>query len=194
MPLIVDREKRRRTIAAITTKMIAQKGPDAVTVRDVAAAGKYSTKVISHYFKSKDELLCFVFRETAIEAARRVRRLQRSEDLQHCLELLLPLDVETRQNWRMWIAFWGRAAFNETFAREQHASAATAKNLIKDLLDSSRRRGLLPAEFDTDLHSGRLLAAIIGIAIQAVLDPKEWPAVKQRALLRAEIMSVLPRP
>jgi AcrR family transcriptional regulator len=193
MPLIVDREKRRRKVAAIATKMIVRQGPDAVTVRGVAAAAGYSTKVISHYFKSKDELLCFVFRETALEAARRVRRLQRSEDVQHCLELLLPLDAQTRQDWRMWIAFWGRAAFNETFALEQHASAAMAQGLIRDLLDSSRRRGLLAPEFDVDLHSRRLLAAVIGIAIQAVLDPKAWPSARQRTLLRAEIIATLPR-
>jgi AcrR family transcriptional regulator len=82
MPLIVDREKRRRKVAAIATKMIAREGPDAVTVRDVAAAAGYSTKVISHYSRA-------------------------------------------RMN-----SFWGRAAFNEAFALEQHASAAMAQRLI----------------------------------------------------------------
>jgi len=172
--------------------MIAEHGPDAVTVRGVAAAAGYSTKIVSHYFHSKDELLCFVFREAAKESVRQVRSLQRSKDLRRCLELLLPMDGETRQNWRMWIAFWSRAAFNKSFAREQAASAKAAQQLIKDLLDSNRRRGLLPADFDSEVNSRRLLAAIIGLAIQAVLDPKSWPPAKQRRLLSAEINSMLP--
>jgi AcrR family transcriptional regulator len=193
MPLIVDRDRRRRTIAALATKIIAEDGPDAITVRRVAAAAGYSTKIVSHYFTSKDELLCFVFREAASDAVRRVRSLQRNEDLQHCLQLLLPINRKNRLTWRMWIAFWGRAASNDAFAREQIATAAATRRLIKDLLESDRHRRRLPADFDSEAASQRLLATIIGLAVQAVLDPTAWTPSKQRRVLAAEIMSMLPR-
>jgi len=192
MPRIVDRDKRRRTIAALATKIIAKDGPDAITVRRVAAAAGYSTKIVSHYFTSKDELLRFVFREAASETVRRVRELQHDQNLQFCLQLLLPIDRETRLTWRMWIAYWGRAATNEEFAKEQIATASATRQLIKDLLESDRHRVHLPSDFDSDSGSQRILAAIIGLAVQAVLDPKSWPPSKQRRVLAMEINSLFP--
>ena len=192
MPLIVDHDERRRHVAAIASGLIARKGLYAVTVRDVAQAAGYSTKIVSHYFKDKDALLRFVFREEAAAAVSRVRQAHRGKDLQACLELLLPLDELTRRDWRMWIAFWGRAAFDRAFAREQIGRAREAQQLIAELLEEQRRAACLAADCDCTCHASRLLSALVGIATQAIFDPRGWPAHRQRAVLAAEL-AALPR-
>ncbi len=190
MPLIVDHDERRRHVAAIASGLIARKGLYAVTVRDVAQAAGYSTKIVSHYFKDKDALLRFVFREEAAAAVSRVRQAHRGKDLQACLELLLPLDAVTRRDWRMWIAFWGRAAFDRAFAREQTGRAREARKLITELLEEQRRAGRLAVECDCAFHASRLLSALVGIATQAIFDPRGWPAHRQRAVLAAELATL----
>lgn len=192
MPRIVDHDERRRHVAAIASGLIARDGLYAVTVRDVAQAAGYSTKIVSHYFQDKDELLRFVFREEAAAAVSRVRRARSSDDLQVCLELLLPLDAVTRRDWRMWIAFWGRAAFDRQFAREQIERARDARRLIQELLEQTRRAGRLAADCDCAFHASRLLATVVGVATQAIFDPRSWPPHTQRAVLAAEL-ATLPR-
>ena len=192
MPLIVDHEERRRHVAGIASGLIARQGLYAVTVRDVAQAAGYSTKIVSHYFKDKDELLRFVFREEAAAAVSRVRQARKSDSLQGCLELLLPLDAVTRRDWRMWIAFWGRAAFDQQFALEQIGRARDAQQLIEDLLEERRGTGQLAADCDCAFHASRLVCAVVGIATQAIFDPRGWPPRKQRAVLAAEL-AALPR-
>lgn len=190
MPLIVDHDERRRHVAGIASGLIARQGLYAVTVRDVARAAGYSTKIVSHYFKDKDELLRFVFREEAAAAVSRVRQARKSDSLQGCLELLLPLDAVTRRDWRMWIAFWGRAAFDRRFAREQIGRARDAQQLIEELLEEKRRAGQLAADCDCAFHASRLLSTVVGIATQAIFDPRGWPPQKQQAVLAAELAAL----
>ena len=70
MPRVVDHEARRAEVAAVAADLIARRGLDGVSVRDVAAAGGYSTTVVTHYFASKRELLLHAYRSagTATEA------------------------------------------------------------------------------------------------------------------------------
>ena len=62
MPVFVDHEERRRQVVAVASRLIAQAGLDAVTVRDVANAADCSTAIVSHYFHNKKELLFLTYR------------------------------------------------------------------------------------------------------------------------------------
>ncbi len=64
----VDHNLRRDEVATLATALIARGGIDAATVRDIAAAGGYSTKVVSRYFSDKRELLLLVYRAAAERA------------------------------------------------------------------------------------------------------------------------------
>ena len=73
MPRVVDHEARRAEVAAVAADLIARRGLDGVSVRDVAAAGGYSTTVVTHYFASKRELLLHAYRSAGTATEARLR-------------------------------------------------------------------------------------------------------------------------
>ncbi|MBU2488148.1 MAG: TetR/AcrR family transcriptional regulator [Proteobacteria bacterium] len=55
-----EREDRRQALADIAEGLLAEKGPEGVTVRDVARIAGLSVGSIYMYFKTKEELFCFI--------------------------------------------------------------------------------------------------------------------------------------
>ena len=92
----MDHNLRRDEVATLATALIARGGVDAATVRDIAAAGGYSTKVVSRYFSDKRELLVLVYRAAAERARHRLMdaRSARGDDVLACTDALLPLDED----------------------------------------------------------------------------------------------------
>ena len=167
MPKLVDHEARRAEVAAVAADLIARRGLDGVSVRDVAAAGGYSTTVVTHYFASKRELLLHAYRSagTATEA-----RLPEQGGLLATCEAILPLDEPRRLTWQTWFAFWAAAVADEELAAMQR------RRLLWF-------RELLARELDGDDEAARELLVIVrGIAAEAVFDPDDWPPERQREL------------
>jgi AcrR family transcriptional regulator len=172
MPRVVDHEARRAEVAAVAAELIARRGLDGVSVRDVAAAGGYSTTVVTHYFAGKRELLLHAYRSagTATE-----KRLPKQGDLLAICEAILPLDEPRRLTWQTWFAFWGAAIADPELAAMQR------RRLLWF-------RDLLAAELDGDHEAAReLLVLVRGIAAEAVFDPDDWPPERQRELAERTI-------
>lgn len=190
MPLIVDHEARRREVAEIAASLIANMGLEKVSVREIARAAGYSTAVVTHYFHNKRDLLLFVYQLMLNRAEDRVAvALEERRPTQTCLEELLPLDEQRRDEWKIWFAFWGIAMSDPHFMDEQKQRGRNAQTLISDVLDRS-------SDIDARLDGGRefqarrLLVTIAGLATQATYDPQGWPPERQRTVLEAELASL----
>jgi len=57
MPKIVDHEERRAEVLEATWRVIATRGLDAATVRQIAKEAGVSSGVLAHYFTDKDDIL-----------------------------------------------------------------------------------------------------------------------------------------
>jgi AcrR family transcriptional regulator len=142
-----------------------------------------STRIVSHHFSDKHELLLLVFRDfserslLACEAA-----LAAGGDLSTVLEAVLPLDEARRVSWQVWIAFWGRIADDPEFRAAQVERAHDMRQLIERALAVHR-----PAVPDPGFAADHLLTILVGIATQGVFDPDRWDADRQRQHLRREI-------
>ena len=140
-------------------------------MRDVAAAGGYSTTVVTHYFKGKRDLLLHAYRSAGVATERRLRLVTGEHRLLAICEAILPLDEPRRRTWQTWFAFWGAAVAD------------------KELADLQRRRllwfrELLARELDGDEAAAReLLVLVRGIAAEAVFDPDDWPPARQTQLV-----------
>ena len=185
MPLIVDHARRRREVAHIAARLIAERGLDGVSFREIARAAGCSTAVVSHYFRSKHDLLMATYRQAMEETVERARRRRaRGGDLQRCCEAILPLDRRRRDNWKVWFAFWGMAMADAPFMAEQQRSGRDARRLFGELIPGA-------ADADArDRQARRLLVVVSGIATQATYDPEDWPAHRQRAILAEEIAAL----
>jgi AcrR family transcriptional regulator len=176
MPRVVDHEARRAEVAAVAADLIARRGLDGVSVRDVAAAGGYSTTVVTHYFAGKRELLRHAYRSAGTATEERLAAVDRrgGDRLLAVCEAILPLDEPRRRTWQTWFAFFGAAIADEELAAMQR------RRLLWF-------RELLARELGDDDAARELLVVVRGIAAEAVFDPDDWPPERQRALVEQTI-------
>jgi len=192
MPKIVDHEVRRRQVAEIAAALIARCGLEGTKVRDIAALAGCSTSIVSHYFRSKHELLLSAYRLRMERTSARVdEATEAGRDLAEILSGVLPLDEERTDSWRIWLAFWGLATADEAFLIEQRQRSREAVDLFHRAIISTGRIVESDRSF---LVAQALLSAAAGIATQAVYDPERWPADRQREILALHIAGLLPQP
>jgi AcrR family transcriptional regulator len=167
-------------------RLIAKAGLEGVTVRDIAEAVGCSTAVVSHYFHNKRELLLLTYRATIDRSTERWEAASRGEIRAYLAELM-PLDEERLDEWKVWLAFWAKAAQDEEIAEEQRQCVLRARGSIHLALESLYARGHLRPEVDRALAARRVLATITGIAVQVMFDPDDWPNERQHEVVDAEL-------
>ena len=187
MPKIVHHDERRAAIARAAWRTIARHGVDASTVRSIAREAGCSTGVLQHYFPDKDALLLHALRlATAQTGGRMAKRAERAAGLPALREVLreaLPLDADSRLEWRIWLAFWGRAVTDAALAGEQRRRYAEWRGLVRGLLRDAQQRGELPRRLDAAREADALVAFVDGVGISATLEPGRMAAARQRALV-----------
>jgi AcrR family transcriptional regulator len=193
MPRYVDHDARRREVADIAAKLIAQVGVERLTVRELAKAAGYSTAIVSHYFSDKRQLLLFTYREAALNAQARVNEVLENspEDLEGCLGALLPCNEERRREWHVWFAFWGMAIGDPEFAEEQRRRMRGSLKLIQTVLERMAKKGLIAGDADFELLASQFLTVLNGMAVQVGFDPDDWPEARQRKMLKRAVDQIL---
>lgn len=194
MPKKVDIAIQRRMIADATIGVINQYGLERTGLRDVALAGDMTTGTVTHYFTDKDAVL-----EAALEEIVR-RTLERiddgstpanPEDITAFVKRVccyLPVDKTSRKEWRVWLAFWGRAITDKRLRAVHH-------NYYQTFVD--RLTGhLLPLIATTSkqkirTYADAVIAALDGVGTRATLEPDQWPPRRQREILTSLLMPML---
>ncbi|MCK9564403.1 MAG: TetR family transcriptional regulator [Bacteroidales bacterium] len=189
MPAHVNHQDRRLAIAEIVADIIATRGLDGVTIRNVAGAAGYSTTIVTHYFSNKYDLLKHTHQIAAAQAQKRVHAVLARDptNLRGCLEALLPINKASLRDWKIYFAFWQVATFNPDFTEQEKRSTQHARDLIALTLDARREAGLLADDIEIPALARRLLTIVQGIAIQAIVDTVEWSPARQREFLTAEL-------
>ncbi|MBC3762186.1 TetR family transcriptional regulator C-terminal domain-containing protein [Quadrisphaera oryzae] len=130
------------------------------------------------------ELTAFALRLLAERSAARVRRSAAPglPALRAALLDMLPLDAQSLTTNRIWVSSWDAALADAGHAADHAARYQTSRDTIHRLLE---------ATLDDDAGAGRdvraqaevLHAAVLGLAVQAVLDPAGHPEQRQVQLL-----------
>jgi len=185
MPVSVDREERRQQVVAVASRLIAEAGLDAVTVRDVASAADCSTAIVSHYFHNKKELLFLTYQGSIDRATERANVAVGPEgtDLRGFLAEIMPLDEEKLIEWKIWVAFWAKAVSDAEIAAAQRDCVRRTRGNILKVLSALAARGALVDGLDLEDEARRLLVQIMGMAVQVLFDPEDWPHARQHALI-----------
>ena len=176
MPKIVDHEQRREELASAVWRLASHRGPDAVTIRAVAAEAGWSTGALHHYFTDKEELLLFAFQTVADRISRRVEAAKATAagplDLVRALLAIgLPLDAERRDETRLWFAFLGLALTRPALARAQRLAYRAWRRQVADALRDAQEQGDLDAAVEVEREAAGLVALVDGLAVQASFDP-----------------------
>lgn len=183
MPRRVDHEARRALVADAAGDLVAERGLDAVTFREIAERTGFSTAIVSHYFTDKRHVLGVTYRASVRRARARFEQARERypADAARAIDALLPLDAASRRDWKVWFAFWAQAAADEELAGEQRRRVRLTRTDIAEVLPATGRDGRPVDGAEAARH---LLSAIMGIAAQAVFDPRDWTTRRQRQAVR----------
>ncbi len=182
MPAIIDHDERRGFVAAVAARLVASQGADGLTFRDIAKASGFSTSVVSHYFDSKQDLLTFVFEGAADRGVERLKSaVKNGLPLQKCVEAILPLDDARIEDWHVVLAFWGEGHNDEHLKARQQKRNREMLGLIEKLL--VKENGVSEPTSRADVRARTIVTLIIGLATQAIFDPKFWTPQKQKAVI-----------
>jgi TetR/AcrR family transcriptional repressor of bet genes len=182
MPKIVDHEQRRRALASAALDAIAADGLDEVKLADIARKAGVTTGAIAHYFPDKDALLAAALEEVCTRLLAKIGMPDNPPTLDE-LASCLPVTPQSRKEWRVWLAYWGRAPFSEKL-RQIHAQyyldieTAISEDL-EGLTENPRQ------------VAAAIIAAIDGLGTRATLEPEAWPKERQRALLTTVLAPLL---
>jgi AcrR family transcriptional regulator len=191
MPARGDHEQRRQQVARIAADLIAAGGLAAATHRRIAEAAGCSTTVVSHYFSDKRDLVTATYREVGDRVAARVQAARSSDDrLVAILEALLPLDEDRTRDWRLLFTFLGLAATDAELTAEQRGRAAAARAQIETALADDKQAGHIPPDADVPALARSLLSLVLGMGMQALFDPAEWPLERMRTALADAVAQI----
>ena len=182
MPKIVDHEERRRAIAAAAVDAIAKNGLSGVKLTDIARSAGVTTGSIAHYFPDKDAVLAAALEEVCAHLflqAEDLKRPLRFEDF----AALLPTNETNRKEWKVWLAYWGRAPHAPVLAQIHRDYYAEIESGLATQFQATHA--------DPTLAAAAIISAIDGVGTRATLEPELWPTARQEKLLASLIMPIL---
>jgi AcrR family transcriptional regulator len=187
MPKKVDHDARREELVLAAWRVIAANGIDEVTIRDIARESGYSSGVLAHYFKNKDDLLAHALR---LSHTRIRKRYDTEVDTPAAVDALrailidnLPMDEQRDLETRIEMSFWARALRNEELHGIQQKESETLRELLRELVEKAQKDKAIAKRHDREEILELLGAMIDGISLHALLYPDRLPPKKQAAVM-----------
>jgi AcrR family transcriptional regulator len=187
MPKKVDHDARREELVLAAWRVIAANGIDEVTIRDIARESGYSSGVLAHYFKNKDDLLAHALR---LSHTRIRKRYDAEVDTPAAVDALrailidnLPMDEQRDLETRIEMSFWARALRNEELHEIQQKESETLRELLRELVEKAQKDKAIAKKHDREEILELLGAMIDGISLHALLYPDRLPPKKQAAVM-----------
>ena len=179
MPKIVDHDQRRVELVDATWRIIAERGLDGATMRDIAAEAGFANGALKPYFPTKDQLLDFAFEhivgQTNARMASATDGLTGRAALRAYCHEILPLDDERLSEARVAIAFWQKALRDPAKAAVHARSMEQWRESLAALLPAAgfgAHDGAGPAAARSlDAAVGAVMNLVLGAQITATLSP-----------------------
>ena len=195
MPRIVDHVRRREELARLVVGIVQREGAEHATVRRISKVGGFSSGVLTHYFRDKDELIVFAFQWVARATFQELEQVVTAAQpglprLRAALEFMVPA-TSAPSFTRLWLSLWGGAMGNPALARVHRAYYARWRRHLRRFLDEAVRRGQVAAPDSPRDATDLLATAIDGLWIGASFEPARYPPRRRRALVAQLLRAVL---
>lgn len=174
MPKIVDHDARRLELVEVTWRVIAHRGFEGVTLRDVAAEAGFANGALKPYFPTRASLIratfTHVFGRTNSRIEASVRGLVGLAALRAFALEVLPLDGDRLDEAKVVIPFWQIAIHDSEFAALNDEAMLQWRNWIRGWIEQARNDGSLRGEVINGVAAESLLTFLLGAQVVAVLD------------------------
>jgi AcrR family transcriptional regulator len=187
---------RRAEIVEATWQLIGTIGLEKTTMRRIADQVNCTTGLVTHYFASKDDVLLSAIRQMMDKS--RARMLAATQNLGGVARLrnlvlaALPLDDQRLLEWRVWMAFWGRAYPAPRLRKEQQLRFSHWRKAIRGALDDAISLGELPRSLSVDTEAKGLVAMIVGLSVETIVSGDRVDADAMVAVIERHLSSLVP--
>lgn len=190
-------DARQRVLAALS-EIIAERGLDQVTVREVATTAGVSIGAVQYHCPTKDEMLSLALQDMYARIRERVAAIERTGPvvsvLREVILEFLPLDERRRREARIYVAFAARAAVSPYLAEVQHGWLTEFRNQVRQAYDLAVERGEAVAALDPASAALATVVLIDGLTLQLLSDPKGLAADTATGLVDAHLDSYFRAP
>ncbi len=197
MPKLVDREQRRREILEVTWRLMATRGADAATMREIAREAGYANGALAYYFANKEALVeaayLYVFDRTNERIRAAIAGRRGIPALRAFLVEVLPTTELTRLEARIVLPFWNRTVTDERLARLNDAAMQQWRHDLRRLVAEGREDGDVSVDTADDVLVEQLLATALGLQVLALLPEAPTSPDVQLAMLDATLRALSPR-
>ncbi|MFH8386610.1 TetR/AcrR family transcriptional regulator [Kitasatospora sp. NPDC018058] len=189
-----DHDARRSEVSEGVWRVLSTKGFEGLTLRAVAAELGASTGLLTHYFPNKRALLSHALEELDRRSLARPRRTAPVDGtpppaglagLRAALLDVLPLDEAAVAGNRIWVGSWDVALADPELAAAHAGRYARSRVALTAHVADAQRLGELPAGADPAGLAAAAQAFVLGLVVQSLFAPAEFPAERQVALLDA---------
>ncbi|MFE6331624.1 TetR/AcrR family transcriptional regulator [Streptomyces sp. NPDC057806] len=186
-----DHEARRRDVSEAVWQVMAARGFAGLTLRTVAAELGATTGLLTHYFPTKRALV-----EYAIDLLEQ-RTLARSRRdsgrglaaLRDALLDILPLTAEATDSNRIWVSSWDAALADPDLSTDHARRYAASRHRITERVIAAQDLGELPPGDPADIAAAAQ-SFVLGLVVQALFAPSEFPPQRQVQLLDAYLATL----
>lgn len=191
-----NKNQRAAQLADVIVGIVAKRGVDAVSVREVAAGAGVSIGTVQHYFPTKDQMLAFAVDRVGELITARIQEITAGptvgEGMRKVLMELLPLDTQRQTEAKIWLSFLARAIFTPDLLRR---ARQTGRRIEEQITETIRRAQDL-GEANSDIEAARaakvLYALIDGLTVRALTDPERIDPEETTAILDSYLYRVFP--
>jgi AcrR family transcriptional regulator len=196
LPKIVDHDERRQELVQVVLDLAVENGFDSVSVRSVASAAGWTRSVVAHYFRDRDELLIFTYREVLRRTMADVaadRLISNPVDrLIACILRVLPGRGHQSAYHAVFLDLLSRSIHNPAVASAVRAETLVYAGFIKEALAAAVEAGQVAPPLPIDDAALLLTACGDGLGFQVILDPENWNLEDIEDRLRAILSSWAP--
>jgi len=195
VPKRVDHKLRHQDIAKAAFWSIAKYGFAGVTLVKVGEEMGTSIGAVTHYVKTKDEVLLLASEyasglliEGFKEAGEKYKGL---EALRRSICQLLPLDAERAGIFSIWFGFCERAKLNSDIAGVVEQRYGGYPRLFARLIKAAQKEGEIDPDINPSFAADNLVAMIDGIGLHNLVSKGGLPPKKQRQHMEKWIETTL---
>lgn len=192
----VGQNQRPAQLADVIVGIVAERGVDAVSVREVAARAGVSIGTVQHYFPTKDQMLAFAVDRVGEHVVARMQKITAGrsigEGMRKVLLELLPLDTRRTDEAKVWLSFLTRAIFTPDLLRRAQQTGRAIEEQVADTIRRAQELDDATPDIDADRAAKVLYTLIDGLTTRALTDPERIDPAETTAILDSYLHQVFP--
>jgi AcrR family transcriptional regulator len=186
---------RRDQITSATYRAVSRKGYYEVTVKDIARETGLSAGLILYYFKSKQDLLLNVFRETQGNVRDNLRRrLEKAEDPLGKLEIFIDesflLFEREKDYFYLLFEFWTQLKRNKSIRQVVQKLYQAYRDELSVILEMGMKQDVF-RDMDIQYTATLCVSMVQHTIIQHLIDDKAFDFQTYAARIKQCIMSLV---